>query len=100
MFVLGNFIGAISSVLNFVLTLYIFLIICRAIVSWINLNPYHSLVEVLHKITEPVLAPVRRRINLRLPIDISPIVVIVIIIFLQGFVVSSLRDLSERLRIP
>jgi YggT family protein len=100
LFVVGNFIRGIAGVLNFILTLYIFLIIMRAIVSWINLSPYHPLIELLHKLTEPVLGPLRRKIGLRLPIDISPIIVIIIIIFIQGFVVGSLNDLAVRLRNP
>ena len=100
MFVMGNFIRGVAGILNFILTLYILLIIMRAIVSWINFNPYHSLIDLLHKLTEPLLEPIRRKIGPRLPIDISPIIVIIVIIFIQSFVVGSLNDLSVRLRNP
>lgn len=100
MFVLGHFIKGIANVLNFVLTLYVVLIIFRAIVSWINPNPNHPLVELLYKLTEPVLAPIRRKLNLRIPVDISPIIVIIVIIFLQSFLVGSLKDLAVRLITP
>lgn len=97
MFVIGNFIKGIANVLNFILTLYIFLIIIRAIISWININPHNRLVELLHKFTEPVLAPIRRKVGTRFPIDISPIIVIIIIMFLQSFLVDSLHDAAARL---
>ncbi len=100
MFFLGNFINGIASVLSFILTLFVFLIIFRAVSSWINLSPYHPLVELLHKLTEPVLSPIRRKLSLRIPVDISPIIVIIIIVFLQSFLVGSLRDISLRLRTP
>jgi YggT family protein len=97
---LGNFINGIASVLNLILTLFVFMIIFRVLFSWINLSPYHPLVELLYKLTEPVLSTVRRKLSLRIPVDISPIIVIIIIVFLQSFLVGSLRDISVRLRTP
>lgn len=67
------------------LGLYTYVIIFAAVISWVNPDPYNPIVRFLYKATEPVLYPVRRFIGTRLgPIDISPIVVIIIIMFMQS----------------
>ncbi|RLG10473.1 YggT family protein, partial [Candidatus Pacearchaeota archaeon] len=67
------------------LTIYIWIIIARAIISWVNPDPYHPLVRFLYRVTEPVLAPVRRIIPPIAGIDISPVIVIFVIFFIQNF---------------
>lgn len=95
----GNFIIAAAEVLNIVLDLYYWIIIIAAIISWVNPDPYNPLVRFLHRITAPVLNPVRRMIGGRLgPIDVSPIIVIFAIIFIQRFLVRSLIEFGYRLK--
>ena len=96
MFVIGNFVDALASVVSILLTIMYWLIIIRALISWVNPDPYNPIVQFLMRITEPVLEPVRRLLP-PLPIDISPIIVIFIIVFLKGFLVASLVDLAMRL---
>jgi YggT family protein len=98
MFVLGNLLGAIATVLGIVLRIYMFIIVIRAIISWFSPDPYNSLVQILYAITEPILYPIRTRLPFGYGIDFSPLIVILIIIFLQAFAVSSLRDLAFQLR--
>lgn len=99
MFIAGNFLGALAGVLNMVLWVYMWIIIARALVSWVNPDPWNPIVQFLHRATEPVLAPIRRRLpTWRSGIDFSPLVAILIIYFAQAFLVSSLRDLAWRLR--
>lgn len=99
MFIAGNFLGALAGILNMVLWVYMWIIIARALVSWVNPDPWNPIVQFLHRATEPVLAPIRRRLpTWRLGIDFSPLVAILIIYFAQAFLVSSLRDLAWRLR--
>ena len=97
MFVLGNFVEALASVVSIVLTIMYWFILIRALISWVNPDPFNPIVQFLTRVTEPVLEPVRRLLP-PLPIDISPIIVFFIIIFLQRFLVSSLYDLASRLR--
>ena len=61
MFVLGNFLGAIAEVLNIVLTIYMWIVIISALISWVNPDPYNPIVRFLFSVTEPVFATVRRR---------------------------------------
>ncbi len=99
MFVLGNFLTAIAKVLGVVLTLYMWVIIARAILSWVSPDPYNPIVRFIHNITEPVLYQIRKRLPLNFGgIDFSPIVVLLAIFFLQQFVVQSLLELALTLR--
>jgi len=99
MFVLGNFIEGVAKVLDMVLTIYIWIIVIRALISWVNPDPYNPIVQFLYRATEPVLRPVRRWLPFRnIGIDFSPVVVIAAIIFIQTFVVQSLIQLAFRLK--
>jgi YggT family protein len=75
-----------------IVALYIFLVILfvRVLFSWINPYPNNSLYRLTYSLTEPVLAPVRRRIPPVSGFDISPIVVWLVVIFL----VAALRTLT------
>lgn len=98
MFFFGNFLGAIAKILNITLTLYMWIIIIRALLSWVRPDPHNPIVQLLYRITEPVLNPIRKKMPYLGGIDFSPLVVILIIIFLQSFVVDSLTIMAARLR--
>jgi YggT family protein len=75
------------------------IIIGRALISWVNPDPYNPIVTFLYRATEPVLAPIRRWIPLRgMGIDISPIIVILVIYFLQMFLVKTMIQMTTYLR--
>ncbi len=97
MFVLGNFIDGLAYVVNALLFIMYWLILVRALLSWVNPDPFNPIVQFLMRVTEPVLEPVRRLLP-PLPIDISPVIVFFIIMFLQKFLVNSLYGLAERLQ--
>ncbi len=97
MFVIGDLIIAVAKILDTVLDVYKWIIIISALLSWVNPDPYNPIVRFLYSVTEPVLRPIRRLIGHRLgPIDISPIVVILIIMFVQSFLVRSLIKIGYR----
>jgi len=90
-FVIGYFLSAIASVLDWVIIGYMWIIIARAIVSWVSPDPYNPIVRVLYQITEPVLRWVRQRLPVAtMGIDFSPMVVILALLFLQRFLVPVL----------
>ena len=98
MFIVSNLLAALATVIYYVLTIYMWLIIARAVISWVNADPYNPIVRFLYSATDPVLQAIRRRLPLYFGgIDFSPIVVILVIVFLQQFVVVTLRDLALRL---
>ena len=99
MFVIGNFLAAVASVLSMLLSAYMWIIVIRALISWVNPDPYNPIVRFLHSATDPLLYRVRRMISLSFGgIDFSPILVIAAIVFLQTFLVQSLIDLARALR--
>ncbi len=99
MFFIGNFLAAVASVLNMLLSAYMWIIIIRALVSWVNPDPYNPIVQFLRSATDPLLYRVRRWIPAHFGgIDFSPLIVIAGILFLQTFVVQSLLDLSRTFR--
>ena len=98
MIILSNFLTAIAKVLDIVLSIYMWVVIARAVLSWVSPDPYNPIVRFIHKITEPVLYQIRRRIPVSFGgIDFSPIIVFLAIIFLQRFVVHSLYELAQTL---
>ena len=95
MFVISNFLVAIAKILNIALSLYMWIVIGRAIISWVSPDPYNPIVKFLNAVTEPVLRPIRKKIPINLGgIDFSPILVILAIIFLQSFLVKTLMQLA------
>lgn len=98
MFLIGNFIHAIAVLLSYGLTIYIWIIIIRVLISWVNPDPFNPIVQILHRLTDPVLEPVRRRLPDFGGLDVSPIVVLLVIFFLQNFLVASLMDMARLLR--
>jgi YggT family protein len=97
MFIFGNLLQALAVVADYVLWIYMWVIIARALISWVNPDPWNPIVRFLDKATEPVLYPIRRRLGWRMGVDISPIIAILIIIFLQVALIQTLRDLALRL---
>lgn len=95
MFVLGNFFKAVAVVLDYALTIYMWIIIARALLSWVNPDPYNPIVRVINNATDPLLFRIRRSLPFNLGgIDISPVIAILGIVFIQVFLVSSLHRLA------
>ena len=91
MFALRHLLEALAEILNLGLTIYMWLIIARALLSWVNPDPYNPIVRFLYNVTEPVLGWVRRRVPMVFGgLDLSPILVLLAIVFLQKFLVATL----------
>ncbi len=97
MFILGNFLIAFAQVLNIALTIYLWVVIIRALISWVNPDPYNPIVRFLHSVTDPVLYPIQRAIPPAGGIDFSPIILILGIYFLQYFLVRTLIQIGQSL---
>jgi YggT family protein len=99
MFILRHFIEALIPIINLVMTAAYWLIIIRAVISWVNPDPYNPLVQFLYKVTEPMLAPFRRIVPIySIGVDISPIFAIILILFLQRFLIPTLYDLAALIK--
>jgi YggT family protein len=88
MFVANYFLVALANLVNLVLSAYMWIIIARAVLTWVNPDPYNPIVRFLYRVTEPVLRPVRRRLPTnQMGLDLSPMVVLLAIYFLKEFLV-------------
>jgi YggT family protein len=99
MFVFKNLLIAVATVLDYVLYIFMIITIARAVLSWVSPDPHNPIVRFIHNVTEPVLYQIRKRLPMMFGgMDFSPIAVILIIIFLQKFVVTSLVGLADSIR--
>ncbi len=98
MFIAGNMLEGIATILDTVLWLYMWVIIIRALVSWVNPDPWNPIVQFLQRATDPLLYQIRKRLGMgSMGFDFSPIIAILLIMFLQIAVVGSLKDLAIRM---
>jgi YggT family protein len=98
MFILGNLLNAVAGVLDIVLQLAMYLIIARALISWVSPDPFNPIVQFLMRSTDPILRPIQRLLPAMSGMDISPIIAILAIYFLQWFVIRSLHDIASQFR--
>jgi len=98
-FVFGYFLNAVATILDYILTIYMWIIIIRALLSWVNPDPYNPIVQTLYRITDPLLYKIRRMLPITYSFgrDFSPIIVIFAIYFLQLFLVTSLKTLAFKI---
>jgi len=98
MYPLGYFIMALAKVLDFALMALMWIVVARAVLSWVNPDPYNPIVRFLYNVTEPILYWIRSRLPVSVGgIDFSPILVILGIYFLRSFLVTSLLRFSTSL---
>ncbi len=98
MFILGNFLYSIAHLVEALLTILYWLVIVRALISWVNPDPFNPIVQFLYRTTDPILAPIKKFLPTLGPVDLSPIIAFFVLYFLKLFLVSSLVGLATRLR--
>lgn len=94
MSVFSNLIAMLGGVLQLALWAYFWIIVARAVMSWINPDPFNPFVQFLYRVTEPVLQPIRRRLPPMGGLDLSPMVVLLAISILDRFLIGRLIDLA------
>lgn len=88
---MDNIVMGITRVLEILLEIYMWVIIIRALISWVNPDPYNPIVRALTGLTEPVLRPIRKLVPpYKIGIDLSPLIAVLIIIFLQFALINNL----------
>jgi len=98
MFAFGNLIITIAELLNFLIGIYIWIIVVRTLLSWINPDPRNQIVRFIVTITEPALEPVRRMLPFMGGLDLSPMVVIILLYFIRPFILQTLLELAYRIK--
>jgi YggT family protein len=95
---MDNIVIGIARVLEIVLEIYMWVIIIRALISWVNPDPYNRIVQILTRVTEPALRPIRKLVPPhKIGIDLSPLIAILIIIFLQYALIKNLYRIANAL---
>ncbi len=95
---MDNIIMGVARVLDIILDIYMWVIIIRALISWVNPDPYNPIVQILTRMTEPVLRPIRKLVPpYKMGIDLSPVIAILIIIFLQYALIKNLYRIAYSL---
>lgn len=95
MYIVGYFLMAAAKVMDIVLLFFMWIVIARAVLSWVNPDPYNPIVRFINNVTEPVLYPIRTKLPINFGgIDFSPIIIFLGIIFLRTFVVNSLLRMA------
>jgi YggT family protein len=99
MFVVSNLIISVAKIADVLLSLYLWVVIIRALLSWVNPDPYNPIVRFLYQITEPAFALVRRWLPWTAMggIDFAPMIIMLGIFFIQSFVVQTLIQFAYNL---
>jgi len=98
MIILSNFLTAVAGVLQTVLSIYFWIVIASAVLSWVNPDPYNPIVRFLRSATEPVYYRIRRVLPINFGgIDFTPLIVLLAIQFLQAFLVNTLYQIAAGL---
>ena len=96
MFIFGEFFRALALLTNGIFTILYWLLFARIVISWFPVDPYHSIVQFLYQVTDPILAPFR---NLPLRIgmlDLSPLVAFVALFFVRNVLVGIFANLAHQ----
>jgi len=91
---LGALAWAVPALLELVIDLFLFAILIRVILSWVNPDPYNPAVALLDRLTDPILRPAQRLLPPIGGIDLSPMLVMVGLVLLQMLLVPPLKALT------
>lgn len=95
---MANLLSAVARILDVGLNMYTWVLIARALISWVNPDPYNPIVRFLDKVTEPVLGRIRRAVPYLGGVDLSPVIAVLAIYFIRWFLVSTIADVAFRLK--
>ncbi|MEA3489176.1 MAG: YggT family protein [Candidatus Omnitrophota bacterium] len=97
MFVMGELFRSLALLVSLIFNVIYFLLVIRIIMSWVNPDPYNEIVQIIYRVTDPILAPFRR-LPLRWGmIDLSPILAFLVLSVLRSFIVNILYQIAYRL---
>ncbi len=98
MFVIGNLLMALATVLGYVLQAIFYIVLINAVLSWVRPDPNNPIVMFLDRVSDFVCNPIRRMFpTVFSGIDFAPFIVMLLIQFLLIFVVGSLREAAIRM---
>src|SRR4051812_32127621 len=95
--VLGLAVLALADLVDFVLLLYIVLILVRVVIGFVGADSYHPIVPLVMQLTEPLMKPFRRLVPNIGGLDFSPMVVLLVLTLARVLIAKPLLDLGLRL---
>jgi YggT family protein len=101
-FIARDLITTLAMVIHWILEAYFWIVVVRAVISWVNPDPWNPIVQTLNRLTEPLLDPIRRKLFRfgsygGMGIDLSPLILLIAVKALDYLVVSLLTDIAIRL---
>ncbi len=97
MFVIGELFRSFALLVSLAFNILYFVLVVRIILSWVNADPHNEIVQIIYRVTDPILAPFRRLPLQMGGIDFSPIVAFLVLSVLRSFIVSILYQIAYRL---
>ncbi|HPB73990.1 MAG TPA: YggT family protein [Chromatiaceae bacterium] len=91
---LGAVLWSLPALVELAIDVFLYGVIIRVILSWINPDPFNPMVQLIHTLTDPVMAPVQRRLPPIGGLDLSPIAVTIGLIFMQMLLLPPLKLLT------
>lgn len=99
MFLLSNLLTACAQVLDILINILWWAILIRALISWVNPDPFNPIVVALQRVTEPLLTPFRRILPMhQMGIDFAPLLAMLALLFIRAFLIKSLYDIAYQIR--
>lgn len=97
MFIIGELVNSLALLVSLIFNILYFLLVIRIILSWVGADPYNEIVQIIYKITGPILAPFQRLPLQMGGIDFSPIIAFLAVSVLKNFLVNVLYQIAEKL---
>ena len=97
MFILGEFMRSLALLISLVFNIIYILLVVRIVLSWVGADSYNEIVSIVYRVTDPILAPLRR-LPLQLgAIDFSPVIAFILLSVMKSFIVNVLYSIAYRL---
>jgi YggT family protein len=81
----------ISNLIGMLGQLYMFVLLARVLISWIQVDPNHPAIQILYQLTEPILKPIRQILPATAGLDFSPIIAMLLVEVVTQVLASTLR---------
>ncbi|MBI3991532.1 MAG: YggT family protein [Candidatus Omnitrophica bacterium] len=96
MWIIGLLISSIATLIQLIVNILVFILVVRVILSWFQVNPYHELVEVIYRVTDPLLFPFRKLPLRYKGLDFTPVLAFICLYVLNDFLVNLLRVFAAK----
>lgn len=92
---MNNLFYALASLIDIIITLYVYIVIARALLSWFNLNPNNTIIRLIRGLTNPPLLFIQKYVPNFGGLDLSPVILIFAILFAKRILISVLYSLAS-----